>query len=1042
VTVRLRLLDRVAWDDTTIPGERPAALLAALATHRSGLPDATLAELVWGDELPAHPTKALQVLVSRLRSVDRDLVTRGGAGYRLGAVDHPDMEVDAWALEDLVRQAQAALRDDRPDAAEPLAARALSTSVLPGGPGPLRELRAEAAASLRVAERVRALALARTARHTEALPLLRAVADVAPDDVEVLTELLRATARATGIPAALEHYERYRRDLAGRTGLDPDPELQRVHRELLAADAPVQTGVHHDPDELLGRDGDLARLRTALASGRLATILGPGGIGKTRTAHVLAREAPQPRVHFVELVGVTSGDDVVAEVGAALGVRGSVTARHGLTPAQQADVRARIAQELDSGPTLLVLDNCEHVLESVAGLVAFLLVTTRDLRVLTTSRAPLRIASERVVPLTQLAPVHAAALFRRRAEAVRPDAFLDPATVRAVVERLDGLPLAIELAAARIRTMSAEQVRDALADRFSLLRSRDRAAPERHRTLTAVIEWSWGLLSAREQDAAARLSVFHDGFDGAAARSVLGPDGMDLVEALADQSIVTVAETGGRTRFRMLETIREYAALRLAESGSRDDAVRRQEEWAWDVAEAEGSLFFSPDQVGAVDRLLVEENNLADVLRRALTRGDAALTATLMRTLGGLWTITGNHARFFAIADAAQDLLATHDPDPDDPAAVGAAFESATLLLIHLSWIPTRDVEDLRTALLRWGRPQHPWAKAARLIAASADGDTVAQIVAQAQAEVDPVAAAMLLMWAAINAENAGDVDAAVAYCERALSLGEPTPYLEAAAHSELSQLAMYHGDHRTAARHAEVAWPILLRLHAYDDAASVRLAMAIAQVLDGDLDAAEAAIHDVERLPEAGQLGSRMFVHAARAELALARGDLESGLAQYDQAVDGVNVELPGWPGGLTPWLLMAVSGALAARVRHSRGPDPRSEELRNLLMDNAPTGSEESTPLEDLPLGGALLVAVAAWQLRFGSPETHEAGVRLLAIGHRWAYSRAFPSLSWEPLAEIADAARPGMLESLLKTWADRPGRDLVPEALTLLASLDPGR
>jgi hypothetical protein len=204
VTVRLRLLDRVAWDDTTIPGERPAALLAALATHRSGLPDATLAELVWGDELPAHPTKALQVLVSRLRSVDRDLVTRGGAGYRLGAVDHPDVEVDAWALEDLVRQAQAALRDDRPDAAEPLAARALSTSVLTGGPGPLGELRADAAASLRVAERVRALALARTARHTEALPLLRAVADLAPDDVEVLTELLRATAGVTGVPAALE----------------------------------------------------------------------------------------------------------------------------------------------------------------------------------------------------------------------------------------------------------------------------------------------------------------------------------------------------------------------------------------------------------------------------------------------------------------------------------------------------------------------------------------------------------------------------------------------------------------------------------------------------------------------------------------------------------------------------------------------------------------------------------------------------------------------------------------------------------------------
>ena len=130
-------------------------------------------------------------------------------------------------------------------------------------------------------------------------------------------------------------------------------------------------------------------------------------------------------MHLVELVGVASGDDLVAEVGAVLGVRGSLTARKTLTPAQQNDVRARIAQELDQGPTLLVLDNCEHVLEAAASLVAYLLVTTRDLTVLATSRAPLRIGAERVVPLTLLEPADAAALFRERARAVRPDVELD-----------------------------------------------------------------------------------------------------------------------------------------------------------------------------------------------------------------------------------------------------------------------------------------------------------------------------------------------------------------------------------------------------------------------------------------------------------------------------------------------------------------------------------------------------------------------------------------------------------------------------------------
>ena len=285
-----------------------------------------------------------------------------------------------------------------------------------------------------------------------------------------------------------------------------------MQRALLASDSPVRSGVQFDADDLLGRAEDLAGLRTLVRTGRLITILGPGGLGKTRVAHVLAREAGQPRVHFVELVGISSPADVVSEVGSALGVRHSVTGRRNLTPAQQADVRARIAQELDSVPTLLVLDNCEHVLDAVASLVAFLLVTTRDLRVVTTSRAPLGIAAERVFPLSQLAAADGAELFRRRALAVRPDAELPDHVVAEIVARLDGLPLAVELAAARIRTMSADEVRRALDDRFELLRGRDRSAPARHQTLTAVIAWSWDLLTPDEQRALAWLSVFQDGF--------------------------------------------------------------------------------------------------------------------------------------------------------------------------------------------------------------------------------------------------------------------------------------------------------------------------------------------------------------------------------------------------------------------------------------------------------------------------------------------------------------------------------------------------
>ena len=474
--------------------------------------------------MPANPTKALQVLVSRVRSAcGAGVVERYDGGYRL-RLGRDD--VDAWLVADLTAAAERAVAAGDPGAVD-LAARAeeLLAGVGDTADGPRGRLVHDIQALEPRVRRVRGLALAARGDQAAALPLLRRSHAEAPDDVSTLEALLRAEAAAVGVAAALHRFDRYRVDLAERLGVDPPPGLQRLHGELLAADDPVRTGLRWDTDELLGRSEDLDRIRTAMASGRLTTILGPGGIGKTSTAHVLARESTLPRVQVVELVGVTSGDDVVAEVGAALGVRGSVTSHRALTPRQQADVRGRIAQELDAGPALLVLDNCEHVLEPVAALVAFLLVTTRDLRVLTTSRAPLRIAAERVVPLTQLGPDDAADLFDRRARAVRPDIDLPAATVAAVVDRLDGLPLAIELAAARVRTMSVEEVRRALDDRFGLLRSRDRAAPERHRTLTAVIAWSWDLLTPPQQRALAWLSVFHDGFSADDAVAVLGPDG-------------------------------------------------------------------------------------------------------------------------------------------------------------------------------------------------------------------------------------------------------------------------------------------------------------------------------------------------------------------------------------------------------------------------------------------------------------------------------------------------------------------------------------
>ena len=386
-----------------------------------------------------------------------------------------------------------------------------------------------------------------------------------------MAALLRSTAAVHGAPAALEGYERHREELADRLGVDPGPALQALHGELLASDRPVREGLRFEATSLVGRDEDIRALRAAVREARVTSILGPGGLGKTRLAHLLGREAEQPVVHFVELVGVASPEDVVGEVGSALGVRDSVSGRRVLTAEQRNDVRARIAQLLDQAPTLLILDNCEHVVEAVADLVAFLVASCRELRVVTTTRAPLAIAAERVFALGQLSEDSAADLFAQRASAARPGVPLDDEAVRRVVRRLDGLPLAIELAAAKVRVMSVEDIDRRLDDRFALLRGGDRSAPDRHQTLIAVIDWSWNLLTEAERRALRWLSVFPDGFRLAGAGELLGCDALDLVQSLVDQSLLSVS----RPRVGALPDAGDRPRVRPDAAGRRGGGRRR-----------------------------------------------------------------------------------------------------------------------------------------------------------------------------------------------------------------------------------------------------------------------------------------------------------------------------------------------------------------------------------------------------------------------------------------------------------------------------------
>ena len=348
------------------------------------------------------------------------------------------------------------------------------------------------------------------------------------------------------------------------------------------------------------------------------------------------------------------------------GCADSVTGRSALTAAQRADVRSRIVAQVGSVPTLLVLDNCEHVVDEVAALVAFLVAGTRDLRVLTTTRAPLGIAAERVHQLAQLTDAEATELFAQRARSARPSIRLDENEVLALVRRLDGLPLAIELAAAKTRAMSVTQIAERLADRFGLLRGDDRGVPDRHRTLLAVIEWSWELLGTSEQSALAQLALFHDGFGLESVQSVLPApvDALAVVEHLVAQSLLSVVEDDDGLRYRMLETVREFGFLRLEQSGRRAHATALHRAWAIEVAQTAAAELFGRRQLDALGRLRAEEANLADVLRRSLAQNDADAVVSLMAALGGYWSITGDHPRVIGLSAEVTRVLERWHPTP------------------------------------------------------------------------------------------------------------------------------------------------------------------------------------------------------------------------------------------------------------------------------------------------------------------------------------------------------------------------------------------
>jgi predicted ATPase/DNA-binding SARP family transcriptional activator len=1059
VSIALTLLADVSWRGRPVAGERPQALLAALAARdcRPVRPE-DLIELVWGDDAPSNGLKSLQVLVSRARSAcGADAIVRDGVGYRLGAAP---AEVDSGRLTELVRAAAAELDRDAAAAAG-LAREALALTVgLPGtadgDDGPLVEVRRAATADAATAQVILARASSRTGAHAAALPVLEAAHAQSPHDEPLLADLLRSEAAVSGPASALERFERYRRDLREQLGTDPGELLQRTHRSLLALDRPVRRGVHYEATELIGRDGDLAQLRALMASARVMSIVGAGGLGKTRLAHALARDAAQPVVHFVELAGVTAAEDVAVEVGSVLGVRDSVSTRRTLTAEQRADIRARIAQRLAQSPSLLVLDNCEHLVEAAAELTAFLVSASPDLRVLTTSRAPLAIAAERVYPLGELQTGDAAQLFRERAIAARPSVRLTEQAVASIVSRLDGLPLAIELAAARVRAMSVEEIDRRLEDRFTLLRGGDRSAPDRHQTLLAVIEWSWNLLTADEQRALRRLALFHDGFTLEAAETVLGDLAFDAVRGLVDQSLLSVREAPAGVRYRMLETVREFGRMQLAGAGEEASARAAQRGWAVGYASAHQAALTGPGQFGAIDALGAEETNLADELRGAIADGDRDALVQLLAALGLFWSMRGEHLRLIALVGAVAETVCGWLPPPD---LANSARVATAIILNNSMMIGGREADGPLMDLLRQlgpdpggnvylsglirvllaydsaGSGNYPYRFAADGAGQAGATGFAERLVALA-ADPDRHTAAAASQMLGHERENAGDPLGAIEATERVLALvrDEDGPWSRAMPHGLLADLTMHVGDHAAAVEHARIALPVMQRIGASDDELQLRTLLVFCAIGDGRLADAADELGRMDQIVDSSMaFGAAAFRLVCRAELALASGDPGAGLELYRECTARMQeIQLPGVTRtGMEPWTLFGSAMALTAHARFATGDDvAHGETLFRASRAGALQVLTAENPHLDYPASGLVLFALGAWSLLRRVAPPGDA-LPLIALADRFAYDRKVPTMRWERITPAAEEAAPGLLARLQAEYQNCPQPDLLRQA-----------
>ncbi|MGX1882861.1 BTAD domain-containing putative transcriptional regulator [Streptomyces sp. NPDC055287] len=899
-----------------VGGARLRRLMVRLALD-AGRPVSvgTLSAAVWPDDAPTDPGHALQSLMSRLRRAlpDGTPLDSGPGGYCLGV---PPDSVDALRFDRLVRSGRSTLTTGRPEAAaaELRSALALWRGEALADVGDagfaastvarLEELRLGAAEDCAEADLLLAADLPRLIAELEALIAAQ------PHRERPRALLMRALHADSRSAEALSCYEQYRGRLAEELGTDPSEELRRVHLSVLRgqrldpgpSSAPPRRGadgyipgLRSALTSFVGREKELAQLQTQLGDHRLVTLVGTGGSGKTRLATTLVT-GPAPHlpaaVRMVELAPVTAPEDVFQAVLAASGVRDAELSE----AAGPLEPLERLVEAFSVSEVLLVLDSCEHIVDAVARLVDELLSRCPRLRILATSREPLGIMGESLLPVPPLdvpqpgCPVDevlaapAVRLFADRASAVRPDFAVtahNAGPVSEICRRLDGLPLAIELAAARLRMLSVEELAARLDDRFQVLSGGSRTALPRHRTLRAVVAWSWDLLAKDEQSLAEALAAFPSTITLEAAESV-DPSGggtLETVAGLVDKSLLQLVD-GPQVRYRMLETLRAYGLERLAARDGVPEARAAHARHFLRLAETADPNLRGPGQVRWLRRLSADRDNLIAAVHFAHESEDTDSAVRFAAALAFFWTLNGEYAQAVHLLRAVVRMPG--DAPPDKRSAATAGYLLNTVLSGH-SVDAREELTHLRS-VVPTPVTAHPAGPLIPPLVALIAGDTKEGLAAidELTPSADSWTRGMLRLVRSFLNGNHGDIHAAgqdlAAAAREFRAVGECWGLATSLTYSAIVLTSL--GRFTEAIEALEEAMGPARELGAHDQQ---RVWLAVARIRAGETEAARAELLDVVR-----STSSARYLGMARlsiGDLARHARDLDEAARQYGLA-------------------------------------------------------------------------------------------------------------------------------------------------------------